>query len=111
MFELIEVFRFRLARELNKSLAEIDEMPFNEFWEWYEYSKKEPFSVDRNEFMIAQLTALIMNVEIRKSKSKKFKEAIDFLISIDEDTKKEIKQKELNDGLKNFMRGFKHGNR
>jgi len=107
----MDKFRFRLARELNKSLAEIDEMPYNEFIQWLEYSKIEPFGVERNEMMIAQLSALIFNLELRKSKSKERREALDFLISIDEETKKEIKQTRLNDGLMNFMRGFKDGSR
>lgn len=111
MFNIIERFRFRLARELNKSLAEIDNMPFDEFYEWYEYSKKEPFNVDRNEFMIAQLSALMVNIDIKNSKSKKFRNTLDFLISIDEDTKEDIKRKELSDSLQEAMKGNKRVNR
>ena len=105
--EVLGLFRFRLARELGKSLAEIDEITLKEFYEWYEYSNSEPFSVERNELMIAQLTAAVLNIEIAKSKSNKYREPLDFLISVSENTKKEIKQKKLDDGLMSFMMGVK----
>jgi len=83
-----EKLRFRLAKHLGKSLTEIDSMPYREFLEWAEYEKQDPFN--NTEIMLAQLTALMYNVNSKKTKS-----VIDFIVSFDEDTKKSIKMQEM----------------
>ncbi len=93
-------FRFTLAKELNKSLSEIDKMPYSEFVEWYKYSQRKPFLADRLESLLATLSALTFNVNSEKPKL----QALDFFVSIDEDTKKQMKRAELSSGLMGMMR-------
>ena len=63
-----------------------DTMSVREFFQWIEYSKLEPLGEDRIEYMIAQLTALTVNIN-----SKKKVQVIDFLISLDKDKKDKVK--------------------
>lgn len=99
MLELSD-FRFTLARELGKTLSEIDELPLSELHEWFEYSQRKPFLVDRVESLLATLTAITFNINSKNTKLR----PLDFFVSIDEDTKKHIKQKELSNNLMGFMR-------
>lgn len=103
----IESFRFKLAKELGKSLVEIDDMSYSEFYQWYKYSERELFTSDRLEVMIAQLTAVTINIAKTKSKDKKLTSSLDFLISIDEETKEFHRKQAKENDLFNMMRGFK----
>ncbi len=79
---------------MGKTLEEIDEMPYSEFLDWYEYSLIEPFNT--NEIMLAQLTALIFNSKAKKSKQKKL---IEFMLSISDEDIKLSKQKTMEQNL------------
>ena len=87
------------------TVAELDEkMSAREFFEWYEYAKKEPLIADRLETMLASLSSIIYN-----SNSKKHLQAIDFLVSLDEETKESIKMEKLHKDLFNDIDKLKRG--
>jgi len=69
-------------------------MPYSEFMEWYEYSLVEPFN--STEIMLAQLTALMFNVNSKKSKSKT---TLDFMVSISEEERKASKHRNMERNL------------
>ena len=69
-------------------------MPYSEFMEWYEYSLIEPFN--STEIMLAQLTALMFNVNSKKSKSKT---TLDFMVSISEEERKASKHRNMERNL------------
>ena len=72
-------FRFKLAGHLGKTVAQLEEeMTYNEFNEWYEYSLEEQLIADRLEMKLAQVVssmAGISPVEAMVSLSKEDKDA------------------------------------
>ena len=69
------------------TVADLDDtMTVREFFQWIEYAKLEPLGEDRIEYMIAQLTALTVNIN-----SKKKVQVIDFLISLDKKKRDKVK--------------------
>ncbi len=77
------------------TVAQLDAtMSAKEFFKWIEYFKSEPQQADRLEMMLAQLTALMYNMN-----SKKPIKTMDFLISLDEDIKKSIKMEQMQKDL------------
>jgi len=83
-----ERFRFRLAKHLNKSLSEIDEMPYSEFLSWYEFNKVEPFNTQ--EIQMAQLLALTFNIHSKEPKS-----PMEFMLSVSDEDIAKAKQDAL----------------
>lgn len=88
------------------TVAELDErMSAREFYQWIEYSQEEPLLADRVETMLAQLNATLYNVNSPKKKLG----VIDFLVSLDEDSKKSIKTKQLQKDLFNDIDKLQRG--
>lgn len=66
---------FRLGEVFRRPVADLD-LDIDEFVHWMAYSRLQPFSDSRNEYMLAQLTALVAQL-FSKSKVK----PSDFMLS------------------------------
>lgn len=84
-------FLFKLCLNLGyKSVSELENsLSANELIEWYEYYKEEQFMADRLELQIATLSAMVYSSSGGKDLS-----AVDFMISVDDETKEKQRAKE-----------------
>ena len=87
-----EKFSLDLSKHLGISLGDVDNMPYSDFIMWYKYSLEKPFN--STEIMLAQLTALTYNIHSKKPKS-----TMDFLVSMPESKKEEIRMETMHKGL------------
>lgn len=88
-------FRFKLAGHLGMTVRELEQrMTIKEFNEWFEYSQDEPLMADRLEMMMAQLASLQSG-----------KPSFEHLVSLNDETKKSLKQKKLENDMKNAFKG------
>lgn len=70
---------FTLAGHLKMTVAELgSRMSHREFREWVEFYRIDPFGPERADFMLAQLCALIANVNRPRRSSRRFRIA-DFM--------------------------------
>ena len=93
---------FKVASHLHCSVAQIENnMSFNELQEWAEYLRDKPSMVDRVEVQLAVLSALTYNMNAKDKLSYS-----DFMISLSEDDRRLIKQRELESKIKSFSKGL-----
>lgn len=83
-------FMFKLAGHLSMTVGELKQrMSYKELNQWTEYYSHEPFIADRLEKMIAQLTALMAQVNGSTAST------IDFTLTSTEDDKKAYENAKL----------------
>ncbi len=85
-------FALDLSKHLGISLDEVNNMPYSDFIMWHRYSLEKPFN--STEIMLVQLTALLYNIHSKKPKS-----TTDFIVSMPEDKKEEIRMESMQKGL------------
>ena len=94
-------FLFKLASHLHKSVGEIENtISYNELKEWAIFFREEPSLPDRMEIQLAVLTSIVYNVNSKEPLSYS-----DFMLSMSEDDKQLIQQKELEHKIKSFFKG------
>lgn len=88
-------FKFKLASHLGMTVRELEKTMLNkEFVEWQEYAKEEPLLADRVEMMLAQVAS-----------TQSGKSPIEHMVSIANETKKDILHKQMEQDMINAFKG------
>jgi len=95
-------FLFKLAGHLSMPVYLVEQtISFKELQEWKEYFNIEPQATDRVELMLSIISSILYN-----SNSKSQLSYVDFMISLSDEERHIIKEKELQSKIKSFFRGL-----